>query len=59
MQPIIIGLLASNILCSFTTYYVVKQIQMDTININCELKKINENSVYNNNLLKTILNKKN
>ena len=57
MQHIIIGIVTTNLLFTCLTYNVVKQIQRDTFNNNCELKKINENSVYNNNLLKILLNK--
>ena len=52
-------LTTTNILLTYLTYNVVKQIQRETFNNNCELKKINENSVYNNNLLKIILEKLN
>ena len=57
MQHIIIGLLTTNLLFTFLTFTVVKQIQEDTFNNKCELKKINENSVHHNNILNKLLNK--
>ena len=57
MQHIIIGLLTTNLLFTFLTFTVVKQIQEDTFINKCELKKINENSVHHNNILNKLLNK--